>query len=321
MKRALTVIGGGYGSVVAATPVIAALAGMGFAVDALVESESYQAETLLSGWEALGTIYLTREDVRLREGREYDAVVRTAGNLNGALGMGPEYGPEGLFSARWADRGLESPRHITTHVTTANLSALRALGWNGTPPPCHVEFDEPVGEMPERFAAIAPGASRRAPRGRRRRWPHWEALCKLLHDRDGLEMVVLGEEDDAEEWMSDASRPWLHNLCGLTSIRGAAGVIARCERLYAIDNGLGWIGAALAKPVVSLFGPTDEAAGIPDGVAVTAMASGRACRPCEAAARPRRCRMARCMEEIRPQAVAGVRFEKAGKSEGERLAG
>jgi hypothetical protein len=304
MKRALTAIGGGYKDVVAATPVISALDRMGYAVDALVESPAYGAETLLSGWEALDSIYLTRRSVRSREKqRGYQAVVRTVESRGGALGVGPEFRP--------APRTRERER-----PTERNLSALTGLGWMGGRAACHVEFDDPFGPLPERFVAVAPGWSRRDPDASRRSWPHWEAFCALCHERTGAEVVVLGREEDEADWMNDPERPWLLDLRGMTSIRGAAGVIARCETLYAIDNALGWIGAALGRPVVSLFGPTDDAVRAPVGETVRVVSSTLSCRPCRLSARRSACREARCMESLCPEHVLN-----AGMMEGARVAG
>ncbi len=247
---------------------------------------------MISGWAALETIYLTRKCLRLREkDRGYQAVVRTMGSRSGALGVGPEYRPV-----------LRTRREA--HEVALNLSALGPLGWAGAWPACHAEYDEPFWPLPERFAAaVAPGYSRREAARARRAWPHWERFCDLLHERTGREVVLLGEEEDEAAWMNDPRRTWLHNLCGMTSIRGAAGVIARCETLYAIDNALGWIGAALGRPVVSLFGPTDEATRTPPAKSVRTVCSTLFCRPCRYSSRWGRCEAPRCMGALLPEEV------------------
>jgi hypothetical protein len=301
MRRALAAIGGGYGSVIAATPVISALREMDYVVDVLVESPAYEAATLVSGWGALETIYLTRKTLRLREkDRGYQVVVRTIRNRNGTLGVGPEFRP-----------GPGAQRDA--HEVELNLSALARLGWSGECPGCHVERDEPFWPLPERFAVVAPGVSWRKEERKRVRWPHWERFCELLHESTGMDVMVVGEEGDVKRWMDSEGRPWLHNLCGVTSIRGAAGIILRCEMLYAVDNSLGWIGAALGRPVVSLFGPTNEKTEGPEGESALAVSSMMSCRPCRYSARWEYCLEARCMEALRPEQVLNVGMMKESR--------
>ena len=127
MKRALILVGEGYGNIVMATPTITAVRSLGYTVDVLVESYLPDAATLLAGWDVLETIYLTRETVRrAAAGRGYDAVVRTRWNCGTPLGVGPEFSPDSLT-------------HDRTHEAVLNLSAARALGYRGQVPPPHVE--------------------------------------------------------------------------------------------------------------------------------------------------------------------------------------
>lgn len=296
MRRALVAMGGGYGAIVAATPVISALRGMDYQVDALVESRAYEASTLISGWSAVETIYLTRRSLRLHEqGRGYSIVARTIGNCAADLRVGPEARPQ----LREGTREVE-----------ANLSALKAIGWQGRQPACHVEKDEPFSPLPTRFFAIAPGCSRRKVGRGRMLWPHWERFCDLLHAKSGADVIALGEEEDEQSWMRSEGRPWLHCYCGVTSIRGAAGVISHCEGLYAVDNGLGWIGAALGRPVVSMFGPADGTLEGPEGEAAVAVSSTVPCRPCKRTSRWELCRKGRCMAMLQPEQVLNAGFLK-----------
>jgi len=286
-KTALVTIGQGYGNIVMATPTIAAVRSLGYWVDVLVESHQPDAATLLAGWDAVDSIYLSRQSLlAVAKTRRYDIVVRTLWNRGAPLQVGPEVSPEPL------------PPH-KTHEAVANLTGARAVGYNGPMPPSHVEGQIPFWPLPQRFIAVAPGygGSKRTDWARKA-WPHWPALCDLCHERFDADVVVLGAEADERGWMKRGSRPWLHSLCGRTSIRGAAGVISRSEHLLAIDNGLAHIGAALNRGVTVLFGPTSEVKNRPLGPRVSVIAPHMDCRPCQMTGRWNRCDDWRCMREL-----------------------
>ena len=287
MKRALICVGEGYGNIVMATPTISAVRSLGYAVDVLVESHLPDAATLLAGWDALETIYLTRETVRRAEaGRGYDAVVRTRWNCGKPLGVGPEFGPDSL-------------PHNHTHEALVNLSATRALGYAGPMPPSHVESELPFWPLPACFLAIAPGYGGARPDDwARKAWPHWPEFCDRCHEETGADILILGAERESEPWMERESKPWLHNLCGRTSIRGAAGVLARSEAIVALDNGLAHIGAALDRPVLALFGATSEVKNRPLGPRVRVVKADTNCRPCQMGSNWAACSDWQCMRRI-----------------------
>ena len=255
MKRALVTIGGGYGSVLLATPVVAAVRELGYETDLLIESSRYDAATMLSGWDAVETFYLDRVSLRRNEGsRGYTAVVRTARHDGPPLHLGPEFRPAKLAAG--------------AHEAEVNFSAARALGYDEPMPPVHVEAQEPICPLPARFLVVAPGCERRA--GQRHKlnaWSQWPALCKALHRRLGLQVVLLGEEDERAAWMG-AHPEWLHDLYGHTSVRSAAGVIAASDGVVGVVNVLAHMGAALGKPVTAICARPDDTTTAPLGESV-----------------------------------------------------
>jgi heptosyltransferase-2 len=114
---------------------------------------------------------------------------------------------------------------------------------------------------------------------------------------------VLGTGSERDEWPAGNEFGPLANLCGLTTLRQAAGVIRGAEFVVAIDNGLAHIAAALEVPVFVLFGATGEAAHRPWGKSVHVITSGCPCRPCEGDSRWSQCRDWRCMNDISAEAV------------------
>jgi len=301
MKRALVTVGEGYGNIVMATPTIAATQSLGYVVDVLVESHHPDASMLLTGWDAIDTLFPTRAVLhRQPPWHRYDAVIRTVWNRAGRLDRGPEYFP--------AD--LDPLRH---HEAEINISALRNLGYAGPVPPPHVETERTLWPMPERFVALAPGhGGRRPQQWRRKAWHGWPKLAAALHTGLHCDVVLMGSVADIEPWMEDDSRPWLHCLCGRTTIRGAAGILACAEVVVALDNGLAHVGAAVGAPTIALFGATSEVKNRPLGRRVRVLAAPLSCRPCQMTPRWAQCRKWRCMERIDPDDVLTAVEEMRG---------
>ena len=98
------------------------------------------------------------------------------------------------------------------------------------------------------------------------------------------------------------------DLVGRTTLGALAGVTARCRVFVSNDSGAMHLAAALGRPVVAMFGPTDERATGPVGrhEVITAQAF---CRPCML----RDCPIDhRCMKRISvDQVLAAVATELA----------
>jgi heptosyltransferase-2 len=89
------------------------------------------------------------------------------------------------------------------------------------------------------------------------------------------------------------------DLVGRTSLGALAGIVARCQAFVTNDSGAMHLAAALQRPVVALFGPTDEQATRPLGDHEILTASVF-CRPCML----RDCPIDhRCMKRISPEMV------------------
>ncbi len=137
-----------------------------------------------------------------------------------------------------------------------------------------------------RLIVLAPGAAY----GQAKQWPPArvaEVASRLIRDRDATcVMVGAGHDRDAaravESSLADSSgtlRARLIDLTGQTSLPELMGVIAKADAVVANDSGAMHLGAALGRPVVAIFGPTDERATRPIGPheVLTAQAF---CRPC-----------------------------------------
>jgi heptosyltransferase-2 len=145
------------------------------------------------------------------------------------------------------------------------------------------------------FAVLAPGSSAR--RSYKAWYPdRFAAVADALTERHGLATVILGGADDRSEGeaISRAARAGVVNLAGHTTVGEAAGLLADCALFVGIDSGLMHLAAALDRPLVALFGPTDPALTGPRCTTKVVLQAATDCSPCHDPT----CRQRRCMDAL-----------------------
>lgn len=134
-----------------------------------------------------------------------------------------------------------------------------------------------------------------------------------IRRRFGLEAVLLGSTEDrgfAREMESLALSP-LKNLVGQTSLREAAGVLARSRVSIGPDSGLMHLSAAVGTPVVSLWGATSPLRTGPYGYQSLIIQGQAICSPCYR----RQCPIGRiCMQSIGMEQVTAMVGEALSQS-------
>lgn len=175
----------------------------------------------------------------------------------------------GLDEPREGARGLYDiivPRaDWHTHAVDWYLSLLPRLGV-----PVATDFDW----LPMRPAVAAavrekwlPGDARRVAllpgaRWENKRWPaeHFARLVQAVSAaRPEVEFLVLGGREDAAagQLLAAAQPGRVRDLTGQTTLPEVIEVLRGCAAVVANDTGTMHIAAALGKPVVALFGPTE----------------------------------------------------------------
>lgn len=187
--------------------------------------------------------------------------------------------------------GDEAPRlRATPSTAQRGLDVLQAAGV----------------DLKRRLAVLAPGAAY----GQAKQWPPdrvAQVAARLAQERDmSCVMVGAGHDQDAaraiESWLS-ANAPQasarIRDLTGRTSLTDLIGVLARADVVVSNDSGAMHVAAALNRPVVAIFGPTDERATRPVG-AHDVLTAPVFCRPCHL----RDCPIDhRCMKRVTADAV------------------
>ncbi|MCA1248612.1 lipopolysaccharide heptosyltransferase II [Massilia sp. MS-15] len=151
------------------------------------------------------------------------------------------------------------------------------------------------------YVAFAPGAEF----GPAKRWPaaYFAELAQTIRaQRPDAQILLMGSPKDRAVCDEiTAVVPQAHNLAGATSLDEAIALISRAAALVTNDSGLMHIGAALGRPLVAIYGPTDPRHTPPHSALAKVLWLHIACSPCQ----QRECPLGHqnCMKQILPADV------------------
>ncbi|MDD4889726.1 MAG: lipopolysaccharide heptosyltransferase I [Phycisphaerae bacterium] len=155
------------------------------------------------------------------------------------------------------------------HAVDRNYLFAVPLGFDSVPPTFELPIGQPArdsvrarlmdaGLPPGRpFAVLAPGASYES-----KRWPadRFARVAEHLADR-GITPVLSGAPNEAAiaAQVRQASRAPLVDLVGRTNVKEAMALLENATVVVSNDSGPMHLAAALGRPLVAIFGPTDPA--------------------------------------------------------------
>ncbi len=153
--------------------------------------------------------------------------------------------------------------------------------------------------------ALAPGESSSRPYKSWTSEGFMEVAARLARD-DRARLIVVGSEGDRElghEILNVVPADRRLNLAGRTTPSQLAAVLGKCDLLIGIDSGPMHVAAAMGRPVVALFGPTDPWRTGPQGEGHRVIFHQQDCwRPCVHPVTPncghRNCMMAITSDEV-----------------------
>ncbi len=137
-------------------------------------------------------------------------------------------------------------------------------------------------------------------------WPlqRFAALATMLWEQAGLYPVFVGsvEETESVEALTGQMSVPAANLTGHTDTGQLLGVLARASLFIGQDSGPTHLSAALGRPTLAIFGPTDPQLTAPLGESSAVVYKNLPCSPCheQAAECPNR----KCLLSIEPEEVA-----------------
>ncbi len=198
----------------------------------------------------------------------------------------------GLDDAREGARGfydLSVPRaSFHTHAVDWYLAVLTGLGvpvhrhfkWLPERPQVSAQVKTKWPAGGGRWIALQPGA-----RWGNKRWPtsHFSELVgRLANMFPAVRFAILGSLDDRPlgEAIGATAPDRCLNLCGATSLPEMVEWIRLCDLLITNDTGPMHVAAALDKPLVALFGPTEPRRTGPYGQLDNVLQIELPCSPC-----------------------------------------
>ena len=208
------------------------------------------------GWLANGKQYIGLDDDREGANAFYDRAVPRASFHTHAVDW---------YLSVLPALGLKVQKNFTWLPERAGVSAAITTKWdiNG-----------------KKWIALQPGA-----RWQNKRWPvqNFSALVTLLAAGfPGVHFAILGGKDDLAlgETISRALPARCLNLCGATTLPEMIEWLRLTDLLVTNDTGPMHAAAALGKPVVALFGPTEPRRTGPYGQLQNVLRIDLPCSPC-----------------------------------------
>lgn len=151
-------------------------------------------------------------------------------------------------------------------------------------------------------------------------WPEdrFAALADALIDELNAQVILIGapsERDNTERVIAQMRHSGAINLAGQTNIIELVGVLTRCDLLISNDTGPAHIAAALGRPTLTIFGPTNEFETAPMGPRATLLrAEGIECARCMLRDCPidHRCMTRIAVDEVVARALSLLRSAECG---------
>jgi ADP-heptose:LPS heptosyltransferase len=195
--------------------------------------------------------------------------------------------------------GCEGETRFVFPHTDADRTRVRAMLVDGSDGATERRSDE--GWVP-RYAVLAPTTNWET-----KRWPteRFAGLVPLLRERYGLASVLIGGPDVAG---MSGRIPGTINLGGRTSLRELCALIEGASLVVANDSGPMHIAAAMNRPLVTVFGPTNPVRTGPYQRMGSVVRLNLSCSPCYS----RTCSHQSCLRWLPEESVVAVAAREMG---------
>ena len=267
---ALVHLASGVGNIVLATPLLVALAELGFTLDVYLDADYPQTADLLRPWSVVREVHSSHQ-LDARWLKQYDVVVPA---------IPPFYWRRFAAVYHGQSRAVARPpdRLFAEAEQAYYLAFARTLGYSrDARPTCQL----PVGPRDDedrvdlRSVVIAPGCKTGSMAAKR--WPYFPDLAARFSD-----VAIVGTPDDLRRHDGSEMRfpPHVKSFVGTLTLRGTAELMASAGVVVANDSGLAHVAAAVGTPTVMLFGPTADACLGPLPPNALVARAGLPCEPC-----------------------------------------
>jgi heptosyltransferase I len=227
------------------------------AVDDLISFDRSGLGALRQTWLALRKL---KPDLAIDfQGLVQSAMAGRAAAPRTFLGFDRSVAREPLASSLYSRRvPVRGPHRIERNLQLIAASGASTMTHEAWIPAGELEQEVPAGP----FVLASPFAGWKS-----KEWPleRYEALAEHLN-REGVQLVANVPPDRLAELSN-----WKHVRVQTSSIRGLIAATRRATAILGLDSGPLHLAAALRKPGVALFGPTDPACTGPFGGSMTVL--------------------------------------------------
>jgi heptosyltransferase-1 len=232
-------------------------------VDALVPFDRRSARSVAASWRTLRRAHY---DIAVDfQGLIQSALVGSAARPEHLFGFHQSQVRERLAALFYSDR----VRVSATHVVDRNLDLARAAGGGTILRQFPLPEGRPEGDLPQGdFVLACPLAGWAG-----KQWPleNYTPLATRLREELGIPLVLNGPSPVAD-LLASVIPAWPHT----SGLEGLIYATRRAVAVVGIDSGPVHLAAALEKPGVAVFGPTDPARNGPYGCTFTVLRDERA---------------------------------------------
>lgn len=171
-----------------------------------------------------------------------------------------------------------------------------------------------VDETRRPLVALCPGSTN----SRAKRWPidYYAALADRLIDEVGAEVILIGAREEIEISEAVAARMKLRPrvLTGRAELSLSVAVLSQMDMLISNDTGPAHVAAALGRPTLVIFGPTNPTATRPFSAVAEVLREPPECAPCMLRDCPidHRCMTAITPDRVFARAVAALELRAHG---------
>ena len=171
-------------------------------------------------------------------------------------------------------------------------------------------------QLARTLVALCPGSTN----SRAKRWPaeRYSVLADRFIKETGAEVLLIGSADELEVSREVAARmsERAHVLTGRTNLAQAVAVLSLADLLVTNDTGPAHIAAALNRPTLVIFGPTDSRTTRPYAASAEIIRRPPDCAPCMLRDCPidHRCMTAITAEEVFERSALALEVRRAAEA-------
>jgi len=281
----------GIGNTIAITPMVSAVRQL-YKGDNIYLLIRARVGELLDLWEVPNTIIYNQKDL---EGIEFDLHIPTYAS----------YAQD--YDKLKIKKSLEIPRKEEVTEVEINMLQARKLGFQDETPKMHVDIGRFAPIHEKKYLIGLSDTSLETEHWRRKKWPWFKELAKLLVKEFDCFVVFIGGSDNLKRYHDFKWSSSIWSFMGSLSLSDSAGVLNRCDFVIANDSGVYHMADALERPGIVLIGPTAAPKNLPVNDTMEVVNSGVGCIPCMSDKKKwNACKDWKCLSDIIPSDILKI---------------